>query len=147
MFIMSYCNVLHEFQFEKVHLRSESWDGALSLTRIRGNEDWRNKQQDVMDVLLILSSVDLVGPKWWEDELVERLLWDDETKMKGMKAFRKAEYEGEGKAGKRERSILRRFFVSLALHSMPSAPGHLGRRKSFEIYCLLVPFREYHHFF
>jgi hypothetical protein len=63
MFIMSQYKVLHEFQLEKVHLRSGSWDDALSLTLIRGNEDWRNKQQDVMDVPLILSPVDLVGPK------------------------------------------------------------------------------------
>jgi hypothetical protein len=120
MFIMSHCNVLHEFQLEKVHLRSGGWDDALSLTRIRGNEDWRNKQQDVMDVPLILSSVDLVGPKWWKDEFVDGLLWDDKTKMRGMKALRKASMKTKGMLGAGEehlrRLLCRWLSISCPLH-------------------------------
>jgi hypothetical protein len=77
---------------------------------------------------------------------VDGLLWDDETKMRGMKALRKASMKTKGNAGS-GRGASEEVVVSLALHFIPSVQGHLGCRNSFEIYCLLVPFHLYHHFF
>ena len=74
-FVMAHRKILHEFAFEDVHLRLGTWDDALSpLTRISGNEDWKKKQEEVMDVPLMLSplagvvSTDCVAENMWEDE-------------------------------------------------------------------------------
>jgi hypothetical protein len=64
----------------------------------------------------------------------------------GNEGAQKGEYEDEGNAGS-GRGASEEVVVSLALHFIPSAQGHLGCRNSFEIYCLLVPFHLYHHFF
>ncbi|KAF2839332.1 hypothetical protein M501DRAFT_1011191 [Patellaria atrata CBS 101060] len=59
-FISRHRRLLSEFNFEDVKLRSGSWDEALSpLTRISGNENWKKQQEEVMDVPLILSPVNL----------------------------------------------------------------------------------------
>lgn len=59
-FINSHRRTLREFNFEDTHLRSGSWDDALSpLTRISGSDNWKEKSEEVMDVPLVLSPVGL----------------------------------------------------------------------------------------
>ncbi|KAL8838391.1 MAG: hypothetical protein Q9170_002151 [Blastenia crenularia] len=57
-FITAHRRTIREFNFEDTHLRSGSWDQALTpLTRISGNEKWKEKAEEVMDVPLLLSPV------------------------------------------------------------------------------------------
>jgi hypothetical protein len=86
-FIMSHRKVLHEFQFDRCHLRSGTWDDALApLTRIVGNDRWKHKREEVMDVPLLLSSVDDKSMM----ECVQEPLWDDVIrKSRGLKTLRK----------------------------------------------------------
>ena len=86
-FIMSHRKVLHEFQFDRCHLRTGTWDDALApLTHIVGNDSWRNKQEEVMDVPIMLSPVDEKN----EVECVQDHLWDDVfRKNKGLQTLRK----------------------------------------------------------
>ena len=57
-FITAHRRSICEFNFEDSNLRSGTWDEALSpLTRITGNEKWKEKSEEVMDVPLILSPV------------------------------------------------------------------------------------------
>lgn len=83
-FIMAHRKVLREFEFENVHLRSGTWDDALApLTRISGNQSWKEKQEEVMDVPLMLSSVE-------KRECIEELMWDDQKRRRGLRTLRKA---------------------------------------------------------
>jgi hypothetical protein len=86
-FIMSHRKILHEFEFEDVHLRSGVWDDALApLTRITGNEDWKRKQEEVMDVPLVL-----VADKEVRSECIEDVMWEDERKRgRALQTLRKA---------------------------------------------------------
>jgi len=87
-FVMSHRKVLQEFEYEQCHLRSGTWDDALApLTRICGNDDWKRKQEEVMEVPLMLSPVDDKN----DAECVQNALWDDEPcrKNKGLQALRK----------------------------------------------------------
>jgi len=86
-FIMSHRKVLHDFHFENVRLRSGDWDDALApLTRISGSENWKKKQEEVMDVPLILSPTTTDPP-----DCVDEMLWGDERKRRGtLEALRKA---------------------------------------------------------
>ncbi|KAH0837540.1 hypothetical protein AYO21_05028 [Fonsecaea monophora] len=86
-FIMSHRKVLHEFQFDRCHLRSGTWDDALApLTRIVGNDSWKQKQEEVMDVPIMLSPVN----EKTEMECVQEHLWDDVLrKSKGFQTLRK----------------------------------------------------------
>jgi len=85
----------------------------LALTRISGNEDWR-KKQEAMGVL-IQSSVELVGPKGWGEELVDGLLWEDEKMVRrGMKALRKASMKTKGILGAGEDHVRRLWYPRLA---------------------------------
>ena len=86
-FIMSHRKVLHEFQFDRCQLRSGTWDDALApLTHIVGNDSWKQKQEEVMEVPIILGSAN-------EDsgvECVQDRLWDDVfRKSRGLLALRK----------------------------------------------------------
>ncbi|MCJ1297303.1 hypothetical protein MMC08_000089 [Hypocenomyce scalaris] len=59
-FIVSHRHTILEFNFEDVMLRTGTWDEALApLTRISGNERWKQKTEEVMDVPLMLSPVGL----------------------------------------------------------------------------------------
>ncbi|KAF2758715.1 hypothetical protein EJ05DRAFT_476027 [Pseudovirgaria hyperparasitica] len=74
-FIHRHRRVLAEFNFEDVHLRTGTWDEALApLSRIAGNDDWRRKQEEFMDVPIVFSPVDeeprILGPLL--EEHVER---------------------------------------------------------------------------
>ncbi|EXJ91093.1 hypothetical protein A1O1_04200 [Capronia coronata CBS 617.96] len=74
-FIMTHRKVLHEFQFDHCHLRSGTWDDALApLTRIVGNDSWKQKQEEVMDIPIMLGPVD---EKSDDTDCVEGRLWDD----------------------------------------------------------------------
>ncbi|KIW54917.1 hypothetical protein PV05_07243 [Exophiala xenobiotica] len=86
-FIMSHRKVLHEFQFDRCHLRSGTWDDALApLTRIVGNDSWKHKREEVMDVPLLLSSADDKSMM----DCVQEPLWDDVIrKSRGLKTLRK----------------------------------------------------------
>ena len=86
-FIMTHRKVLHEFQFDGCHLRSGTWDDALApLTRIVGNDSWKQKQEEMMDVPIMLSPVEEKS----EIECVQDHLWDDVLRRgKGLQALRK----------------------------------------------------------
>ncbi|KIW18884.1 hypothetical protein PV08_03173 [Exophiala spinifera] len=86
-FIMSHRKVLHEFRFDQCHLRSGTWDDALApLTRIAGDDRWKEKQEEVMDVPLVLSPTD----EKMEIECLREPLWDDVlSKNKRMEMLRK----------------------------------------------------------
>ncbi|KAF2189267.1 hypothetical protein K469DRAFT_701888 [Zopfia rhizophila CBS 207.26] len=77
-FIHRHRRTLAEFNFEDVRLRSGNWDEALEpLTQISGNDAWKRKVEEVMDVPIILSPVDIeprvMGPLLEEqDEVRER---------------------------------------------------------------------------
>ncbi|MCJ1415505.1 hypothetical protein MMC32_001837 [Xylographa parallela] len=59
-FITAHRRSITEFNFEDSNLRTGTWDEALApLTRISGNERWKKKSEEVMDVPLVLSPVGL----------------------------------------------------------------------------------------
>lgn len=83
-FIMSHRKVLREFGFENVHLRSGSWEDALApLTRISGSESWKEKQEEVMDVPLMLSPVE-------DRDCIPEAMWLDEKRRRPFRTLRKA---------------------------------------------------------
>jgi hypothetical protein len=83
-FIMAHRKVLREFEFEKVHLRCGTWDDALApLTRISGSESWKEKQEEVMDVPLMLSPVK-------EQECITEAMWEVQNKRRPFRTLRKA---------------------------------------------------------
>ena len=86
-FITLHRKVLHEFQFDECHLRSGTWDDALApLSRIAGNDRWKQQPEEVMDVTLVLSPVDTRASV----ECVRSKLWDDPTlRRKGYEALKK----------------------------------------------------------
>lgn len=66
-FIHTHRRTLTEFNFEDVKLREGDWDAALApLTRIAGSDEWKRRQEEVMDVPIMLSPVDaeprIMGP-------------------------------------------------------------------------------------
>ena len=68
-FITDHRRSISEFNFEASDLRTGTWDEALSpLTRISGNDKWKEKTEEVMDVPLILS------PVGWEDGHMEDMI-------------------------------------------------------------------------
>lgn len=78
-FIMDHRRTLHEFSFEDVHLRSGTWDDALApLTRISGSEKWKEKQEEAMDVPIVLSPVGMERSQLlqaiWEEQRRRELL-------------------------------------------------------------------------
>jgi hypothetical protein len=70
---------LREFNFEDVKLREGDWDLALEpLTTIAGNDRWKQYQEEVMDVPIMLSPVDaeprVMGPLLEEvDQAIEEV--------------------------------------------------------------------------
>ncbi|KAL1988328.1 hypothetical protein VTN96DRAFT_10011 [Rasamsonia emersonii] len=59
-FIMDHRRTLSEFEFEDVTLRSGTWDDALEpLTKISGSDKWKEKQEEVIEVPIILSPVEV----------------------------------------------------------------------------------------
>jgi hypothetical protein len=83
-FIMAHRKVLREFEFENVRLRTGTWDDALApLTRISGSEAWKEKQEEVMDVPLMLSPVE-------ERECIKEFMWEDQKKRRPFRTLRKA---------------------------------------------------------
>lgn len=97
-FIMEHRRSIKEFDFEDVRLRSGSWDDALApLTRISGGDQWKEKQEEVMDVPIMLSPVD--SPK----EHKKKVLWAVEKHNHRMKNFRA--YETLQKASSKTREL------------------------------------------
>jgi hypothetical protein len=84
-FITAHRKVLREFEFENVHLRSGTWDDALApLTRISGSDSWKERQEEVMDVPLVLRPVE---PR----ECIKEVMWDDDhKKRRPFRTLRKA---------------------------------------------------------
>ena len=83
-FIMAHRKVLREFEFENVHLRSGTWDDALApLTRISGSESWKDKQEEVMDVPLMLSPVE-------DCECIPERMWEEQKKRRPFRTLRRA---------------------------------------------------------
>jgi len=110
-FVMSHRKVLHDFHFENVRLRSGNWDDALApLTRISGDENWKKKQEEVMDVPLILSPTTTYPP-----EYVAEMLWEDERKRRGtLETLRKASLKTKemlGAGPEHLRKLLRSSFL------------------------------------
>lgn len=59
-FIQKHRRTLIEFNFEDVKLRQGNWNDALEpLTHIAGNDNWKRCQEEVMDVPIILSPMDM----------------------------------------------------------------------------------------
>ncbi|KAK5145577.1 hypothetical protein LTR04_001263 [Oleoguttula sp. CCFEE 6159] len=59
-FIHTHRHTLTEVDFEDVQLSSGTWDDALTpLTQLTGSAKWKEKQEEVMDVPLILSPLNL----------------------------------------------------------------------------------------
>lgn len=99
-FIMSHRKILREFEFENVHLRTGSWDDALApLTRISGNESWKEKQEEVMDVPLMLSPVE-------ERECIKEYMWEDPKKRRPFRTLRKASMKTKEMLGALRSSML-----------------------------------------
>lgn len=71
-FITAHRRSLREFRFERTRLSSGSWDDALApLTRISGNDRWKERSEEVMDVPLLLSTVGMEASqvkRVWADE-------------------------------------------------------------------------------
>ncbi|KAI9699899.1 MAG: hypothetical protein M1820_006961 [Bogoriella megaspora] len=58
-FLTRHRRTIADVKFENIHLRTGSWDDALApLTQISGSEDWKKKQEEVMDVPIVYSPVD-----------------------------------------------------------------------------------------
>ena len=78
-FIHKHRRTLLEFNFEDVKLREGDWDHALEpLTHIAGNDRWKRTQEEVMDVPIMLSPVDveprIMGPLLEEvDQAIEEV--------------------------------------------------------------------------
>ncbi|KAF1966670.1 hypothetical protein BU23DRAFT_544156 [Bimuria novae-zelandiae CBS 107.79] len=83
-FIHKHRRTLVEFNFEDVKLRQGNWDEALApLTLISGSERWKRNAEEVMDVPIVLSPVNIepriMGPLLEEiDTAIE-----DSSKEKG----------------------------------------------------------------
>ena len=59
-FLTRHRRAIADVMFENVHLRSGTWDDALApLTQISGNDDWKQKQEEMMDVPIVYSPVDV----------------------------------------------------------------------------------------
>ena len=96
-FINSHRRTLRDFNFEDTHLRSGTWDDALSpLTRISGSDSWKTKSEEVMDVPLMLSPVGLA-----EEQLKKVILENCRTR-----SSTRPSYVGWQKAGARSRDLL-----------------------------------------
>ncbi|KAL1962168.1 hypothetical protein VTN77DRAFT_514 [Rasamsonia byssochlamydoides] len=80
-FILEHRHTLSEFEFEDVILRSGTWDDALApLTKISGSDAWKAKQEEVMEVPIILSPVEVEETRRprhsavWEEQRRKALL-------------------------------------------------------------------------
>lgn len=73
-FIHRHRRSLVDFNFEDVKLRHGNWDEALEpLTLLTGSDRWRRKQEEVMDVPIVLSPIGvdprIMGPLLEEVDL------------------------------------------------------------------------------
>jgi hypothetical protein len=76
-FINRQRRTLVEFNFEDVKLRQGNWDEALEpLTHIAGNDAWKRRQEEVMDVPIVLSPVGMGLPD--EPRVMGQLLAEHE---------------------------------------------------------------------
>lgn len=99
-FILAHRKVLREFEFENVHLRTGTWDDALApLTRISGSESWKEKQEEVMDVPLVLSPVE-------EQECIHETMWEDPRKRRPFRTLRKVSMRTKEMLGALRSSML-----------------------------------------
>jgi hypothetical protein len=84
-FIVQHRRSICEFDFEDVILRSGTWDEALApLTRLSGSDKWKKKQEEVMDVPIMLSPVGM------ERGHLQKVMWEEEKlkhKLKNMGAL------------------------------------------------------------
>jgi hypothetical protein len=71
-FITAHRRSLREFRFDRTRLSAGSWDDALApLTRISGNDRWKERCEEIMDVPLFLSPVGMEASqvkRVWADE-------------------------------------------------------------------------------
>ncbi|MCJ1272993.1 hypothetical protein MMC21_000782 [Puttea exsequens] len=95
-FITANRHTLRDFNFENTHLRSGTWDEALApLTRISGSEKWKQKSEEVMDVPIMLSPIDM------EQESLNRV-WDEHVRSRREKSLQGALH----RAGAKGRELL-----------------------------------------
>ncbi|KAK2739214.1 hypothetical protein FQN57_006657 [Myotisia sp. PD_48] len=107
-FILEHRHTATEFNFEQTVLRSGSWDDALApLTYITGNELWKKKQEEVMDVPLILSAAGM------EIRQLQRVIMEQSKRNTRTKQFRA--YSNIQRATSRTRELL------------SSGPDHMKR--------------------
>ena len=82
-FITDHRRSIKEFDFDHVYLRSGCWDDALApLTRISGSDHWKEKQEEVMDVPIMLSPAEAGKGH------VQKVSWETEKRNHKMKNFR-----------------------------------------------------------
>ena len=76
-FICQHRKTLEEFKFESIKLRTGDWDEALSpLSKISGNDKWKRKQVESMEVPLMLS------PTGLGEDLVKQMTLPQEKRDK-----------------------------------------------------------------
>jgi len=109
-FIMSHRKVLYEFEFEKCHLRSGTWDDALApltarMHKTNARKGEKPKQEEVMDVPIMLSPLDEKA------ELIDRVdepLWEDVfRKSRHLQALRKVSSRTKDLVPQQVRKLLR----------------------------------------
>jgi hypothetical protein len=82
-FILEHRHTVREFGFEDVVLRSGTWDEALApLTRISGNDQWKRKQEEIMEVPIMLSPVGM------DKKQVRKVMLEEEKRKDKLKNFR-----------------------------------------------------------
>ena len=98
---MSHRKVLHEFKFEDCQLRSGDWDAALApLSKIAGHDRWKQKQEEVMDVPIVLKQTPVI------EDCIPGGLWDDARKhSRGFNALKRASARTRGMLGAGEEGL------------------------------------------
>ncbi|ORX96358.1 hypothetical protein BCR34DRAFT_677367 [Clohesyomyces aquaticus] len=123
-FIHKHRRTLQEFVFEDVKLRSGDWDHALEpLTQIAGNDGWKRKVEEVMDVPIVLNLGGVEEPRVMgrlgEDDVCEEGMggrgtrtlsrWLAKGKMGGQNAGM------QGSSGQQKRSAKESFWAYLGI--------------------------------
>jgi len=118
-FIEKHKRTLVEFNFEDVKLRQGDWDEALQpLTVITGSDSWKRKQEEVMDIPIMLSPVDIegepriMGPLLAEEEEEEDQVRPSQDSERGKKEHTLSRWLSKEKSPKGKKSAKDSFMGS-----------------------------------
>lgn len=82
-FIIDHRRTIREFDFEDVLLRGGTWDDALApLTRISGNDSWKETQEETMEVPIILSPTDV------DQKQIRRVIREEQRRKERLHSLR-----------------------------------------------------------